>query len=152
MTRGYQNGEEPVVKVEIDVYKRKMVVEAAYNAEDKTPSRLHLNQVLEYLWEAEGGELERLLYIEYAEIDNEATKVVLQNIRTRRQLAATTGFKVKPRMTSEDWAALVQSPFGKVSRRMATAGGTAVKAFKIQSRRFSPTINLWNDYLTVKLG
>ncbi|KAK1974938.1 hypothetical protein LZ30DRAFT_739067 [Colletotrichum cereale] len=158
-TDGYASGKKPVVRADIDTSNRVIVVKDAYNARDKTPSHLYLNQILEWLWTNEGGRLSDLRSIEFDKVVNAPTRAAIQEIRKRRGLANDARFRVTEPWVSRpekgasdlDWTSLSESPFGKVARRVAAAGGQNVDAFEIMSETWIMGGKArYYEYLTVK--
>ncbi|OBR09559.1 Nudix domain-containing protein [Colletotrichum higginsianum IMI 349063] len=152
-TDGYENGEEPVVRARIDTMGRKITVSQAWNERDKTDKRLHLNEILEALWEIGGMELSQLRSIEFTMVVNKPTLAAINNIRKRRGLTKNKAFRVKEAATgpmAADWTALFKSPLGKAARRMANEGGNLVDVFDVRGEVLTPVVEI--EYLTVRFS
>ncbi|KAK1950808.1 hypothetical protein LY78DRAFT_495443 [Colletotrichum sublineola] len=170
-TSGYKNGRVAVLTATLDIKDGKIDVERAYNGEDKTRNRLHLNEMLKSLWEANGGQLHNLRSIEFSEVVNKETVAVIRKIKKRFRLgegssfvitepAAATSAAVKKLGKSErrkftmSWDELFQSPFGKVARRLANEGGNSVDRFELHTNTLGANNGppMYIHYLTVKFS
>ncbi|WQF84051.1 hypothetical protein CDEST_09065 [Colletotrichum destructivum] len=152
-TDGHKNGKEPVVRAKIDTFGRKITVSQAWTGRDNTEKRLHLNEILEALWEIGGMELNQLRSIEFSMVVNKPTLAAINNIRKRRGLTKNKTFRVEESATgprAADWTALFKSPLGKVARRMANEGGNLVDAFEVKGEVLSPVVEI--EYLTVRFS
>lgn len=109
-------------------------IKTAYNGQDTTNSKLHLNQILMALWMERGGlRASSLKRVKFLEVANDSVKAAIQAARQELELEDVDDFELEVEDVDQDLLSKFQNcVFGKVVTRLCQASGHAPESISVE--------------------